>query len=281
MDDPPPPPASGRGIRAALTTATARIADVSPTPRLDAELLMAHALGATRDDLLLRHLDAPEPPAFVALVARRLAHEPIAYITGMRAFWTIDLAVGPGVLIPRADSETLIEAAVAHFADRAPTRIVDLGTGSGALLLAALDQWPAATGVGIDASPAALAIARANADRLGMADRARFLAGGWDGDGGVHDLILCNPPYVEADADLPSEVADWEPASALFAGPDGLDDYRVIAPLLRTQMTPGGIAVIEIGWTQAEAVTALLVAAGMTCALHRDLAGNARCIVAT
>ena len=122
---------------------------------------MTHVLGVSRDDLLLRRLDDPVPPAFAALIARRLAHEPIAYITGTRAFWTIDIAVGPGALVPRADSETLIEAAVEHFADRAPATILDLGTGPGTLLLAALDQWPMARGLGVDRSAQALAMARA------------------------------------------------------------------------------------------------------------------------
>ncbi len=283
VSDSPPlaPPASGRGIRSALATAAAAFVN-SPTPRLDAELLMAHALGTSRDNLLLCHLDSPEPPTFAALVARRLAHEPVAYIIGTRAFWTIELAVAPGVLIPRADSETLVEAAVAHFAGTdGPRRILDLGTGSGALLLAALDQWPQATGIGIDASAAAVGIARANADRLGMADRAALLHGGWEGDGGVHDLILCNPPYVEAAAALPREVADWEPASALFAGADGLDDYRAIAPVLRGQLAPGGVACVEIGSTQQDSAGALFATAGFAVGLRRDLAGHPRCLVLT
>ncbi len=150
-------------VREALVSATRRLAGIGDTPRLDAELLMAHALGVSREDLLLSALDASVPAGFDSLLARRLAHEPVAYITGRRAFWTIELAVGPGVLIPRPDSETLIEAAVDHFGDRGPPRILDLGTGPGTLLLAALDQWPGATGLGIDASEEALAYARRNA----------------------------------------------------------------------------------------------------------------------
>ena len=150
-------------VREALADAAVRLAAVSDTARLDAELLMAHALGVARDDLLLRRLDGEAPAAFEPLVARRRAHEPVAYITGRRAFWTIELSVGPGVLVPRPDSETLIEAAIAHFGARTPARILDLGTGPGTLLLAALDQWPEATGLGVDASEAALAWARRNA----------------------------------------------------------------------------------------------------------------------
>ena len=273
--------AGGGTVRRTIRDAAAALA-FSDTARLDAELLVAHALGITREAMLLARLDDPAPPGFACLLARRLRHEPIAYITGTRAFWTIDLAVGPGVLVPRADSETLIEAAVAHFAGTAgPRAILDLGTGSGALLLAALHQWPAATGIGVDASSAALAIAGENARRLGMADRATIVPGDWAGPGGTYDLILCNPPYVATDEHLPAEVRDHEPPSALFAGADGLDDYRRIAPLLPAQIAPGGIAAIEIGHRQAAAVRVLLRAAGLDTRIRRDLAGLDRCIIAS
>jgi len=242
---------------------------------------MAHALVASRDDLLLRHLDAPAPAAFAALIARRLAHEPIAYITGARAFWTIDLRVGPGALVPRADSETLIEAAVAQFGDRAPATILDLGTGPGTLLLASLDQWPQARGLGVDRSAVALTMARANADRLGLASRARFIEGDWAaGIDSRFDLVLANPPYVGADEPLPPEVRDHEPATALYAGPDGLDAYRAIVPDLPRLLAPRGVAIVEIGHTQAEAVGAIIAAAGLSWSLRRDLAGRPRAIVA-
>ncbi|HET8613806.1 MAG TPA: peptide chain release factor N(5)-glutamine methyltransferase [Sphingomonas sp.] len=269
-------------MRQALSDAIARLSAVSATPRLDAELLMAHALGRSREALLLGGLDDPAPADFGGLVERRLSSEPVAYITGARDFWTISLAVGPGVLIPRPDSETLIEAAVAHFRGAAgPKRVLDLGTGSGALLLAALAEWPKAGGVGVDRSPEALAIARANAERLGMADRADMIEGDWSGTGERFDLILCNPPYIAEDEPLPREVATYEPASALFAGGDGLDAYRAIAPLLRGQIAPGGIACLEIGATQAEAVAQLLQAEGFAPLLHRDLAGRERCVTVT
>jgi release factor glutamine methyltransferase len=268
--------------RALIGTAAGRFPPA--TPRLDAELLMAHALGIERSTLLL-DLNRPIPPAtratFAALADRRAAHEPVAYLTGTRGFWTIDLAVGPGVLIPRADSETLIEAAVAHFAGTpGPGRVIDLGTGSGALLLAALDQWPGATGVGLDASDAALRIARANADRLAPT-RATIAPGGWEGTGEAFDLVLCNPPYIADNADLPREVADYEPASALFAGPDGLDDYRRIAPILRSQLAPGGVACIEIGHDQGETAAALFRAESFAVGVRRDLGGNSRVLVVT
>ena len=258
-----------------LSEAATRLTPVSATPRLDAEILLAHALGISREELILGTHTAPA--AFDTLLARRLAHEPVAYITGTRDFWTVTLHVAPGVLIPRPDSETLIEAAVAHFGKTGPRRVLDLGTGSGALLLAALDQWPAATGVGIDASDTALIIARANAEAIAPG-RAEILSGGWTGTGDTFDLILCNPPYVGTGETLPPDVADWEPASALFAGPDGLDDYRTLARVLAPQLAPGGIACIEIGHSQRDAVTALFVAQGFTVHCRKDLAGHDRCL---
>jgi release factor glutamine methyltransferase len=278
------PAAGGSPPRAGeeLTVAARRLSPVSDTPRLDAELLMAHALGVTREQLLLRHLDDAAPATFATLIDRRLAHEPVAYITGTRAFWTIDLAVGPGALIPRPDSETLIEAAVAHFLDAPPTTILDLGTGPGTLLLAALAQWPDACGVGVDASAAALDYARGNAERLGMSGRAGFVEGDWAAAIEQRfDLVLANPPYVATGEALPAEVRDHEPPSALFAGAGGLDDYRVIAVQLPRLIAPGGMAAIEIGATQAEAVSALLVAQGLRVAIRRDLSGHDRCLVAT
>ena len=268
-------------MRAALADAAKRLAETSDTPRLDAELLMAHALGVTREAMLLGGLDRGGSADFAGLVTRRASGEPLAYITGTRAFWTIELGVAPGVLIPRPDSETLIEAAVAHFAHTSsPRRILDLGTGSGALLLAALAEWPEATGVGLDRSDAALAIARQNAGALGMADRAAIVAGGWSGTGETFDLILCNPPYVGTGEPLPRDVADHEPHSALFAGADGLDDYRALAPLIPAQLAPGGVACIEIGATQGPAVSALLRAQGLVVQIRHDLAGRERCIAA-
>ncbi|RIA44662.1 release factor glutamine methyltransferase [Hephaestia caeni] len=267
-------------MRQGLATAAAQLAPVSATPRLDAELLMAYALGITRERLLLAHLDDCVPPAFAGLVARRLTHEPVAYITGTRAFWTIELAVGPGALIPRPDSETLIEAAVEHFVGRAPATILDLGTGPGTLLLAALDQWPRATGLGVDRSREALAMARANAARLGSADRARFVEGDWAaGITGSFDLVLANPPYVGTREALPPEVCDHEPAAALYAGPDGLDAYRAIVPDLPRLVSPGGVAILEIGHEQAASVGALVTETGRAWRLRCDLAGRSRAIV--
>lgn len=244
--------------------AAKQLASVSDTPALDAKLLGENA--------------SDNPAIFAKLVSRRLAHEPVAYITGTRGFWTIDLDVTPAVLIPRPDSETLIEAAVAHFGTVGPRRILDLGTGSGALLLAALDQWPNATGLGIDASAAALEVARRNAERIAPG-RCELRLGDWtDGIEECFDLVLCNPPYVEDDAVLDPQVRDHEPHAALFGGSDGLAAYRDLAPKL--SVVTGGVACIEIGSTQASAVSALLESQSFTVILRKDLAGRDRCLVA-
>ncbi|MBC7986671.1 MAG: peptide chain release factor N(5)-glutamine methyltransferase [Sphingomonadaceae bacterium] len=273
----------GLSTRAALSRATPALALVSDTPRLDAELLMAHALEVTRESLLLEHLEDPIPPAFANLLHRRVSdREPIAYITGIRQFWSLDLAVGPGVLIPRPDSETLLEVAIAHFsAATSPTSILDLGTGSAALLLAALAEWPHARVIGVERSSAALAWARANIARHAPG-HAKLIQADWaDALDARFDLILCNPPYVETGTDLAPEVALHEPAEALFAGPDGLACHRLLAPQLTPLLAPGGIACIEIGATQAAAATALFQAEGWTVHTRRDLAGRDRCLALT
>lgn len=268
------------GVRAALGEAAARFG-FSETPRLDAELLMAHALGIERAALLL-DMDRGVPERFWTLVARRERHEPVAYITGSRGFWTLDLGVGPGALVPRADSETLVEAAVTHFRGRAPATLLDLGTGPGTLLLALLDEWRGARGVGVDRSAEALGYAVANAAACGMGARAGFVLGDWDAAlTGVFDCIVTNPPYIGTNERLPDEVRLHEPAGALFAGPDGLDDYRRLAPAIRRLLAPGGAAFLEIGHRQGDAVTALLAAQGFAVTLHRDLAGRARVLAAT
>lgn len=243
---------------------------------------MAHAAGVSHQDLLLKHLGDAVPDGFAGLVERRIGHEPVAYITGSRGFWTVEIGVGPGVLVPRADSETLIEAAVAHFAGTAgPRRVLDLGTGPGTLLLAALAEWPEANGLGVDASEVALGYARDNATRLGMGDRALVQTGDWaDGLDGPFDLILCNPPYIGTAEELGPEVRDHEPPGALFAGDDGLDDYRRIVPDLFRLLAPQGIAVLEIGWTQGPAVAAMVRDAGMIAEVRNDLGNRPRVVTA-
>lgn len=267
-------------VRAALADAERRLAVIPGNPPQDAALLMAHALGVTVAELKLSHLDDVTPARFELLLERRLGREPVAYIVGRAGFWTIELEVGPGVLIPRADSESLIEAAVAHFGDSAPATILDLGTGPGSLLLAALTQWPSALGLGIDASTVALGYARRNAEQLGLADRASFEQVDWAEDvNGAFDLILCNPPYIEDDARLDPDVAEWEPHTALFAGRDGLDAYRILAPQIARLLAPGGIACIEHGAGQGPAVAALFEGWPFTISSRSDLRGITRCLV--
>ena len=265
----------------ALSEAARRLEAVSDTPRLDAELLMAHAAGISREQLLLgASLSVPEE--FGTLLERRAAGEPVAYITGRRGFWTIELEVGPGVLVPRPDSETLIAAACEHFTGTpGPQRILDLGTGPGTLLLAALDQWRQATGLGIDRSPEALEYARRNAARIATG-RAEFRLGNWaERLDERFDLILCNPPYVAESATLGPGVAENEPGEALFAGPDGLDAYRTLAPQLAGLLKPSGMIAVEIGFDQAHSVSKILAAIGLDCRLARDLAGRPRALLLT
>jgi protein-(glutamine-N5) methyltransferase, release factor-specific len=282
MPDQPQEARFAPSVAEAVRDAAAALAISSDTARLDAEVLMAHALGATRSELLLRHMRSPAPPGYDALIKRRAAHEPVAYITGTQEFFGLPFKVTPDVLIPRGDSEVLVEAALAARPDAG--KVLDCGTGSGALLLAVLANLPGASGVGIDASPAAVAIAEENALALGLGDRSRMIAADWHQPGwssalgGPFDLILANPPYVEGDAALDASVRDFEPASALFAGPEGLDDYRALIPQLAFLLADGGIAFVEIGYRQAEAVSAIGSAAGMHAKVHLDLAGRPRVI---
>lgn len=270
-------------VARALSRATQQLDANSDTPRLDAELLMAEALHIDRDRLILSPPERDVPERYWEMLERRKAGEPIAYITGRRAFWNIELHVGPGVLIPRPDSEILIAASIEHFEGTpGPKRILDLGTGPGTLLLAALDLWPEATGLGIDLSRKAMSYAAANARRLGFEERVKFKEGNWaKGIRGKFDLVLCNPPYVADDADLGAGVREFEPDEALFAGKDGLDAYRVLAPQLPRLLNSGGMAAVEIGHDQADAATALLARDGLHAKVSEDLGGRPRAILLT
>ena len=272
-------------IAEAIRAAAERLCATSDTARLDAELLMAHVLGVSRSQLLLlrmRDEAAPHAAGFDRLVERRAGHEPVAHLLGVQEFFGLEFAVTPDTLIPRGDSETIVQAAL----DCAPhdACVLDMGTGSGALLLAFLYERPDAKGLGIDASAAALAVASANGQRLGLAERAQFvqanwLESGWAHDLGRFDLVLCNPPYVESDAILDPDVREFEPATALFAGPEGLDDYRAIVPQLGKLLVPGGVAIFEIGAGQAEAVGAIASESGFAAETRRDLADRPRALI--
>lgn len=252
------------------------------SPRHEARLLIAHILGVAPKSLPPARAPVPTP-ALNAALARRAAHEPLAYITGTAGFWTFDVAVSPATLIPRADSETLIESALETFANRtAVSRVLDLGTGTGCLLLAALMEFPQAFGVGVDCAPQAAALARRNAARLNLSARAAFLAADWSAPlAGQFDLVLCNPPYIATET-LPSlmpEVVEHEPATALDGGIDGLDAYAKLIPALPNLLTSGGSAILELGQGQSGAVTDLARSAGFTrIATRPDLAGIDRAL---
>ena len=270
-------------IERALADAARQLQPSSDTPRLDSELLMAEALHIDRDRLILSPPDRQVPKRFWDMLERRKVGEPVAYITGRRAFWNIELHVGPGVLVPRPDSEVLIASAIEHFgASDGPKRILDLGTGPGTLLLAALDVWPNATGLGVDVSRQALSYASANARRLGFEARVKLVQGNWaEGLVEKFDLVLCNPPYIADNADLGRGVREFEPDEALFAGREGLDAYRALAPQLPRILEKGGLAAIEIGSDQAGAVTPLLARDGLHVRTAQDLAGRDRAILLT
>ncbi len=257
------------------------------SPRLEARLLLGHAMGAT-PEALLRDPGAPVPPEaaarFRAALTARLDAVPVAHILGTQGFWTLDLAVSPATLIPRPDSESLVEAALDAFPEAgAKLRVLDLGTGTGCLLLAVLAERPRAFGVGVDLVPGAAALAAGNAARNGLADRAAFLAGDWAASlSGRFDLILSNPPYIEsaAIAGLMPEVARHEPRSALDGGADGLAAYRHLVAILPGLLAPGGAAVLELGAGQWQAVEALARGAGLVpSACRTDLGGVERALV--
>ncbi|MEO0999675.1 MAG: peptide chain release factor N(5)-glutamine methyltransferase [Pseudomonadota bacterium] len=264
-------------VREAIAAATARLraAGVEGAAR-DARRLLEHVLGAQPDP------GAALPPEaarrFAAAVAARVDRRPVSQIVGERAFWGRQFRVTADVLDPRPETETLIAAALAG---PAPGRILDLGTGSGAILLTLLAEWPEAEGVGSDLSPAALAVAWQNAGRLGVAERARLIsADWWTGVAGCFDLIVSNPPYIPA-AEVPTlapELRRWEPSMALTPGADGLAAYRRIAVGLATHLAPGGRALFEVGAGQGAEVAALFATGGWHTYMHEDMDGRGRVV---
>ncbi len=242
----------------AVRAGAARLQGVADNPRLEARLLLAHALGCSQNDLIREPERAVDPASFDALLERRAQYEPIAHIVGRREFWSLRFEVSPATLIPRPDSETLIEAALEAFTGRVPPRrVLDLGTGTGCLLLALLHEYPSAFGVGVDLEPTAASLAQRNATQLGLTNRAGFVVGDWtNAICARFDLIISNPPYI-ADADMTKlmpDVALYEPRLALAAGVDGGDAYRAIIPALSGVLEPGGVAILEIGAGQADMV---------------------------
>lgn len=268
----------------AEATAALRAAGIK-SPRTEARLLLEAASGLPRHRLV-GDPRAEIPPAaartFQALVARRAAREPMAYILGHAEFWSLPFEVGPGVLVPRPDTETLIEAALAAFPDRhRPLRLLDIGTGSGCLALTLLHLYPNARAVGTDTSGTALACALRNAQRLGLDPRLELVETAWaQGVESPFDLVVSNPPYIPSAeiAGLQPEVSRFEPCQALDGGADGLDAYRAILPELPRLLAPGGLALVEIGQGQETGLAPIAAASGLHASRHWDLAGIVRCL---
>jgi release factor glutamine methyltransferase len=250
--------------------------------RREARLLLEHCAGSEAGDG--QPLPAGAIADLEALIERRRNREPVSQILGQWEFWSLPFFVTAATLTPRPDTETLVQAALDLLPDRGATlRLLDLGTGSGCLLLALLHDLPAARGLGIDRSPEALAVAERNASALGLADRAQFALGDWaEGLSGSFDLIVSNPPYIPRD-EIPSlmpEVSRHEPLIALDGGVDGLDCYRQMAPQIAARLAPGGLALLEVGQGQADSAAAILAAAGLEPAgVRADLGGRKRCVI--
>jgi len=255
--------------------------------RLDAGLILGAVLGVDRATLLAentRRLSAQEIARFEALLARRLERRPLAQVLGHREFWSLDFLVTEATLDPRPDSETLVSAVLTACGTRPPARLLDLGTGTGCLLLSLLTEWPGTWGLGLDRSPEAAKVAALNAHRLGLGARAAIVVADWSSAlRGTFDVVVANPPYIpEGDlAGLAPEVAVFEPRTALVAGADGLDDYRRIVRTLPDLLAPGGLVALEVGSGQADAVAGLLSAQGLVVsATVRDLAMVERVVLA-
>ena len=282
---------AGPGVPAlvAIRTGAANLAQagIGDTALLEARLLVAHALGISRETLLGHpeyELDAPTMARFDALLQRRSRREPMSHLLEKREFWSLSLRVTSATLDPRPDSETLISAALDRFPDRdAAIHVLDLGTGSGCLLLAVLSEFKNVTGLGVDISEDALDVAKTNATALGLDARARFQKSDWGhAIDEKFDLILSNPPYIpDGEIDrLQPEIALYENRLALMGGPDGLACYRQLIPDLFRLLQPFGTVLLEVGDTQGEAVSKLLRHQGFEgVETQKDLTGTPRCVV--
>ncbi|WP_020180974.1 peptide chain release factor N(5)-glutamine methyltransferase [Methylopila sp. M107] len=270
----------------AVRTATAELAAAGvESPALDARVLASEAFGLSPARLLAGSEPAPEHglTTLARLVARRVAGEPVSRILGRREFWGLDFALTPETLTPRPDTETIVETALELLPkEGSPVSILDLGTGSGCILLALLSALPDATGLGVDLSPGAAAAARANAEALGLEGRASFVGGRWaEAIDRRFDLVVSNPPYIESAiiAGLDPEVRLHDPMLALDGGADGLEAYRTIVADLSRLLAPDGLCVLELGVGQGAAVSEIAGAAGLAiAALRDDLSGNARAL---
>lgn len=245
--------------------------------RADARVLLAHAQ--------MQASGSGVETVFEALISRRANHEPVAYITGVREFWSLEFEIGPGVLIPRPETETLVEEAIRAFPDRvAVLDILDLGTGTACLPIAFLSEYPNARAVAVDASPAALSWARRNLDKHRLLQRCTLRESQWtDGLSGMFDIIFSNPPYIDCPTldTLEPDIITFEPKVALDGGPDGLAAYRELAPRIVAHLKQNGRAFVELGAGQASAVRDIFAAAGLeTKRVVTDLSGVDRCLVA-
>jgi release factor glutamine methyltransferase len=257
------------------------------TPELDARVLMKEALKLTDAELIAvqDRMASPEGVAKMEnMVSRRVAGEPVARILGSRDFWSLSFDLGRDTLVPRPETETLVETALAAFGRGRPEHVLDLGTGTGCLILSVLSECPEARGVGVDLAPRAVEIAQANATRLGLADRAVFKVSNWDAKvDGAFDLILSNPPYIpEGDIpNLPVEVRLHDPALALNGGKDGLEAYRKLAGVAARRLTPRGRMIVELGAGQEADVAAIMAGAGLVVdgPARPDLSGIPRALV--
>lgn len=255
--------------------------------RRDAELLLCHILQVDPARLPLIDVQPSESELlqFDQYIDDRLTGKPVAYIIGEQDFWSLTFEVNSHTLIPRPDTETLVSSGLECLPPVKSPRILDLGTGSGCILLSLLHEVPGATGIGVDVSEEALGVARKNANRHELEGRAQFVRSDWfeTVPGGEHfDLIVSNPPYIENDTinTLMRDVRDFEPTSALMGGPDGLDCYRAITSDSPQWLTSGGVLAVEVGIAQADDVSALLVAAGLELTgVRHDLAGVERVVI--